>query len=73
MRWVGHVARMGREESSTGFWWERLRVTDHLVDPEIYGRVILRWIIRKWGWWVWTGSSWLKIGKGEGPQGGVEL
>jgi hypothetical protein len=23
---------------------------------------ILRWIIRKWGVGVWTGSSWLRIG-----------
>ena len=21
MRWAGHVARMGREEAYTGFWW----------------------------------------------------
>jgi hypothetical protein len=25
MRWVGHVARMGREELCTGFWWGSLR------------------------------------------------
>ena len=25
MRWVGHVARMGRGEVYTGFWWGNLR------------------------------------------------
>jgi len=25
MRWAGHVARMGREEAYTGFWWGNLR------------------------------------------------
>jgi hypothetical protein len=49
MRWVGHVARMG---------WERrgvyrvlvgnLRGRDHLEDPVVDGKIILRWIFRKW-------------------------
>ena len=25
MRWAGHVARMGRGELYTGFWWGNLR------------------------------------------------
>jgi len=32
----------------TGFWWRNLRVRDHLGDPGIDGRIILRWIFRKW-------------------------
>jgi len=31
----------------TGFWWRNLRERDHLEDPGIDGRIILRWIIRK--------------------------
>jgi hypothetical protein len=30
------------------FWWGNLREGDHLVDPNVDGRVILRWIFRKW-------------------------
>jgi hypothetical protein len=26
------------------------------------GRIILRWIFRKWDVGVWTGSIWLRIG-----------
>jgi len=37
MRWVGHVARMGRGEVYTGFWWGNLRVRDHLGDKEMGG------------------------------------
>jgi hypothetical protein len=46
MRWAGHVARLGREETFTGFRWENLRERDHLVDPGEDGRIILRWIFR---------------------------
>ena len=31
----------------TGFWWGNLRERDHLEDPGIDGRIILRWIFRK--------------------------
>jgi hypothetical protein len=31
-----------------GFWWENLRKTDHLEDPGVDGRIIRRWIFRKW-------------------------
>jgi len=56
----------GREEAYTGFWWGNLRERDHLGDPGIDGRIILRWIFRKWDMRVWTRSSWLRIGTGEG-------
>jgi hypothetical protein len=47
MGWDGHVARMWRAEVYTGFWWGNLREIEHLEDPEIDGRIILRWILRK--------------------------
>jgi hypothetical protein len=47
MRWVGHVARMG--EMHTGFWWGNLREKAHLENQGVNGRIIVRWIFRKWG------------------------
>jgi hypothetical protein len=38
---------MGREEVYTGFWWKNLRERDHLGDPGVDERIILRWIFRK--------------------------
>ena len=46
----------------TGFWWGNLRERDHLEVPGIDGRILLRWIFRKWDVGVWTESSWLGIG-----------
>jgi len=40
------------------FKWEK----DHLGDPGMDERIILRWIFRKWDVGMWTGSSWLGIG-----------
>jgi hypothetical protein len=46
MRWAGHVARWGRAEVHTGFWWGYLRERGHFEDPGLDGRIILRWIYR---------------------------
>jgi len=43
-----------------------MRERDHLEDPGIDERIILRLIFRKWDVGVWTGSSWLRIGIGGG-------
>ena len=43
-----------------------MRERGHLGDPDIDGRIILRWISRKWDVGVWTGSSWVRIGTGGG-------
>ena len=37
---MGHVARMGKGEVYTGFWWENLRKKAHLVDPGLDERII---------------------------------
>ena len=39
---------------------------DHCGDPDVDGRIILRWIFRKWEGVVGTGWSWLRIGKSGG-------
>ena len=43
MRWAGYVARMGGEERRTqGFVGENLRERNHLGDPGVDMRIILR-------------------------------
>jgi hypothetical protein len=56
----------GGEETCIGFWWVNLTERDHLEEPGVDVRKILRWIFRKWDVGVWTGSSWLRIGTGSG-------
>jgi len=37
-----------------------------LEDPGIDGRIILRWIFRRWDVRAWTGLIWFRIGAGGG-------
>jgi len=39
---------------------------NHWGDPDVDGRIILRWIFRKWEGVVGTRWSWLRIGTGGG-------
>jgi hypothetical protein len=43
-----------------------LRERDHWEDPDVDGRIILRWIFRKLEGVMGTGWSWLRIGTGGG-------
>jgi hypothetical protein len=61
----GHVVLCGKKEVHTGFWWGDLREGDHLGDPGVDGRIILKWIFKKWDG-AWTGLIWLSIGTGGG-------
>jgi hypothetical protein len=45
MRWVGHVARMGRGEVFTGFWLGGLKRRDHWEDLGVGGTITLRWTL----------------------------
>jgi len=58
--------RERRSEVYTGVWWENLRERDNVEDPGLDGRIILRWIFRKWDVGTCIGSSWLRIRTGGG-------
>jgi hypothetical protein len=36
-----------------------------MEDPGIDGKIIFRWIFRKWDGGLWTGLIWLGIGTGD--------
>ena len=42
----------------TGFWWGNLRERDHFGDTGVDGRIILRWIFRKWDV---GGMDWIEL------------
>ena len=41
MGWAGHVARMGKGEVCTRFWWGNLRESDYWGDQDVDGSIIL--------------------------------
>jgi len=52
---------MGRGELCTGFWCGNMKERDHMENPLVDGRIILRCIFRKWVEELWTESSWLRV------------
>ena len=40
---------------NTGIWGENLKERDHLEEPGVDERIILRWISMKLGVGAWTG------------------
>jgi len=66
MRWGEHVARMGERRGVYRVSVGKPEGKNHLRDPGVDGRIILRWIFKKWDVGVWTASNWLRIGTGGG-------
>jgi len=56
----------GRGEVYALLWWGNLRERDHLEHTGVDGRIILRWISRKWDVEAWTKSIWLRVGTDNG-------
>jgi hypothetical protein len=51
----GECSTCGGEGVYIWFWWGNLREINHLEDPGVDGRIILRWIFRKFDVGAWTG------------------
>jgi len=47
MKWSGRIERIGRGKVRARLWWGNLTERDHLENPGVDGRIILRWIFRK--------------------------
>jgi hypothetical protein len=47
-KWFYFVEDIHKREVHTGFWWGYLREGDHIGDPGVSGRIILKWIFKTW-------------------------
>jgi len=47
----------GEERCIQGFGGKKMRERDHLEDPGVNGRIILKWIFRKW----YGGMDWIDL------------
>jgi hypothetical protein len=62
LRQAGHVTRIG-EKGIQGFCGENLRERDHLEDPGVDWRIILKRTFKTWKG-AWAGLIWFRIGTG---------
>ena len=63
-------------EVRTGLWWGDLTEKYHLENLSVDGRIVLKWILKKWGgggvdWMIWlrTGTGAVACECGNGPSG----
>jgi len=55
---VGHVACKGESRCSAEWWFANLKERDHLEGKGVDGRVMLKWIWRRWHVWMWAEFIW---------------
>jgi hypothetical protein len=67
MSWVRHVVHVGDRTGVYRVWSIVLKGRDHLDDLDLDGRMILKFIFKKWDEGAWTGLIWLGIGIGGAP------
>jgi len=61
---MGHI--LGRGEVHTVFWWVSLLKIENLEDLGVDGRIILKWISKKFVGRAWTQQIWFRMGTGGG-------
>jgi len=67
MKWAGHIARIGERRGIYRVLVRKPEGRYHLGDPGVDGRIILRWIFRKWD----VGYGLYSSGSGHGQVAGT--
>jgi hypothetical protein len=49
VRWSEHIGHRWENRCAYRFWWGNLNDKGHLEDPGANGRIILKFIFKKWG------------------------
>ena len=63
MRQMGHKACTGERR---GAYRGNLSERDHFQDTGLDGRIVIKWMFKRWDGGSWTGLIWRRIGTGGG-------
>jgi hypothetical protein len=66
MIWAGHIARMGKKEIITEFWWESQKEIHQQEDSDVGRRIIIKLILEKEDGVICTGLLWVGVGTSGG-------
>jgi hypothetical protein len=62
MRWAGYVAHMGKMRNAFKIFVRKPEGKGPFGKPRHGSRFVLKSILQKQGFWLWTGFMWLRIG-----------